>query len=87
MKIKSLIKYGLRFILLQAVLSIVLIWYFDNYLIISQDQKFLIYLSLVDDWERFYSFFPLKYVTVDTVLVLMVFIFLFVLYSTSFIPM
>jgi lipopolysaccharide/colanic/teichoic acid biosynthesis glycosyltransferase len=84
MKIKSLIKYGLRFILLQAVLSIVLIWYFDNYLIISQDQKYLIYLSLVDDWERFYPFFPLKYVTVDTVLVLMIFIFLFVLYSTKF---
>ena len=84
MKIKSLIKYGLRFILLQVVLSAVLIWYFDNYLIISQDQKFLIYLSLVDDWERFYSFFPLKYVTVDTVLVLMVFIFLFALYSTKF---
>ena len=84
MKIKSLIKYGLRFILLQAVLTIVLIWYFDNYLIISQDQKYLIYLSLVDDWERFYSFFPLKYVTVDTVLVTMVFIFLFTLYSTKF---
>ena len=84
MKIKSLIKYGLRFILLQVVLSAVLIWYFDNYLVISQDQKFLIYLSLVDDWERFYPFFPLKYVTVDTVLVLMVFIFLFALYSTKF---
>ena len=84
MKFISLIKYVLRFVFLQGSISFVLIWYFDNFLIINQNQKYEIYLALVDDWERFFPFFPLKYVTVDTVLIVLVFVFLIALYSTKF---
>ena len=84
MNFKSLIKYGIRFVFLQAIITAATIWYFDNFLIVSQELKYQIYLSLVEDRERFYPFFPLKYVTVDTVLVFLVFMFLFSLYSTKF---
>ena len=84
MKLKSLIKYAIRFVFLQTIITSITIWYFDNYLIVSQESKYQIYLSLVEDRDRFYPFFPLKYVTVDTVLAFLVFIFLFTLYSTKF---
>ena len=84
MKFINLARYVLRFIFLQTVISFVLIWYFDKFLIINSQQKYLIYLSLVDDWNRFFSFFPLQLVTVDTVLFLIVLVFLVTLYSTKF---
>ena len=84
MKIISLFKYGIRFLFLQTLITAVTIWYFDNYLIVSEELKYQIYLSLVEDRDRFFPFFPLKYVTVDTVLVFLIFIFLFTLYSTKF---
>ena len=84
MKFINLARYVLRFIFLQTVISSVLIWYFDKFLIINSQQKYLIYLSLVDDWNRFFSFFPLQLVTVDTVLFLIVLVFLVTLYSTKF---
>ena len=84
MKIINFLRYFFRFIFLQTVTTATLIWYFDNFLIISSEQKFLIYLELVDDWSRFYSFIPIQFVTVDTVLAILIFIFLFTLYTTSF---
>ena len=84
MKINNLLKYGLRFIFLQAVLTFVTIWYFDNYLFVSPELKYEVYLSLVEDRERFYQFFPLRFVTIDTVLALLIFIFLIILYTTNF---
>ena len=84
MKINNFIKYFLRFSFLQIVISYTTIWYFDKFTFISPEHKFNIYLKVVEDYERFYSFFPLSWVTIDAVFVLITLIFLIVLYTTKF---
>ena len=84
MNFLSLVKYVVRFAFLQVIITSVFIWYFDNFLIFNQEQKFNLYLNLTEDRDRFLQFVPLKYITVDLVLVIIVFLFLIVLYSTKF---
>jgi len=83
-KIKSLAKYILRFAFLQVLISFLTIWYFDNFLILSQEDKFQLYQNLVEDRNRFLPFIPENLITVDLVLVIITFLFLIVLYSTKF---
>ena len=84
MKFKSLIKYVLRFIFLQAALTYFIIFYFDNFLISSQDFKQAIYLNLAEDSTRFLPFLNIEIITVDSFFAVMVFFFLIILYSTKF---
>lgn len=84
MKINSLIKYIVRFLFLQVVVSYLTIWYFDNYLIFTGEDKYNLYLGLVEDRNRFVPFIPVEFITVNLILVLIVFLFLVVLYSTRF---
>ena len=84
MKLKNIIKYLIRFLFLQGVISVVTIWYFDNFVFINAEHKFEIYLNLVEDRERFYNFLPLSWITIDALLVLLISIFLVILYSTKF---
>ena len=84
MKFNSLIKYALRFIFLQGVLTSFIIFYFDNFLISSQDFKEEIYLNLVEDTTRFLPFINTESITVDAFLIFMVFMFLIILYTTKF---
>ena len=84
MKFNSLIKYALRFIFLQGVLTFFVIFYFDNFLISNQDFKQAIYLNLVEDATRFLPFINIELITVDAFFALMVFFFLLILYSTKF---
>ena len=84
MKINSLLKYLIRFVFLQILITAVTIWYFDNFLLFSNADKFQLYLSLVDDRNRFLTFLPLNLITVDAVLALIIFLFLILLYSTNF---
>ena len=84
MKVKSILKYFLRFVTLQAILTTLIIFYFDNYLISNQDFKQTIYLNLVEDTQRFLPFINIELITVDLFLSLMIFIFLIILYSTKF---
>ena len=84
MKINSLIKYIVRFLFLQVVVSYLTIWYFDNYLIFNGEDKYNLYLRLVEDRNRFVPFIPVEFITVNLILVLIVFLFLVVLYSTRF---
>ena len=65
MKINSLIKYALRFIFLQGVLTSFIIFYFDNFLISNQDFKQAIYLNLVQDANRFLPFLDIEIITID----------------------
>jgi len=83
-KINSLLKYLIRFTFLQILITAVTIWYFDNFLLFSNADKFQLYLSLVDDRNRFLTFIPLNLITVDAVLALITFLFLILLYSTNF---
>ena len=84
MRVKSILKYFLRFVVLQAILTTLLIFYFDNYLISNQDFKQIIYLNLVEDIQRFLPFMNIEFVTIDLFLSLMILVFLIILYSTKF---
>ena len=84
MKVKSIIKYFLRFVILQAILTTLLIFYFDNFLISDVEFKQIIYLNLVEDIRRFLPFINIRFVTVDLFLSLMILVFLIILYSTKF---
>ena len=84
MKIKALAKYSIRFLMLQGILTAFTIFYFDNYLIWSQEFKREIYLNLLEDKERFFPLLSDSLISVDLVLALLIFIFLLLLYSTKF---
>ena len=84
MKLLSLIKYFVRFLFLQVLITAVAIWYFDNYVFFSSEHKFELYLNLLEDRERFYSFIPRSWITIDGLIFLLVTIFMIILYSTKF---
>jgi lipopolysaccharide/colanic/teichoic acid biosynthesis glycosyltransferase len=83
-RIKNLLKYLIRFIFLQTTISIITIQFFDNFIFLNPEHKFNVYLNLVEDWERFYSFIPLQLITLDGLFVALIFVFLIILYSTKF---
>ena len=84
MNIKSISKYFLRFVILQTILTMIFISYFDNYLISNKEFKEIIYLNLIEDVERFLPLFNTEIISVDLFLSVMMFIFLIILYSTKF---
>jgi len=83
-KLNNLIKYIIRFIFLQSILTFTTIYYFDNFLISNNAYKQIIYLNLVEDIQRFMPFFNSDFISVDAILIILVFIFLIILYSTRF---
>jgi lipopolysaccharide/colanic/teichoic acid biosynthesis glycosyltransferase len=84
MKLKSIFKYLVRFIFLQSIIFFTTVWYFDNFVFLNAEHKFSIYLNLIEDRERFYSFIPISWVTIDALFFILVFLFLIILYSTKF---
>ena len=84
MKLNNLIKYIIRFIFLQSILTFTTIYYFDNFLISNNAYKQIIYLNLVEDTQRFMPFINTDSISVDAILIIVVFIFLIILYSTRF---
>ena len=84
MKLSSVIKYAVRFIFLQVFLSAFSIYFFDNFLIKNVQTKNLIFENLIEDINRFVPFVNSSFVTVDAFIVLVIFIFLIILYSTKF---
>jgi lipopolysaccharide/colanic/teichoic acid biosynthesis glycosyltransferase len=83
-RLNNLIKYIIRFTFLQSILTIITIYYFDNFLISNNAFKQIIYLNLVEDIQRFLPFINANSISIDAVFVLLVFIFLIILYSTKF---
>jgi len=83
-KLKNILKYLIRFLFLQTFISFVTILYFDNFVFLSSDHKFEIYLNLVEDRTRFYNFIPLSWITIDALIVFLVTLFLIILYTTKF---
>ena len=84
MKLKNYLKYVLRFTLLQSMLTLITIYYFENYLISNQGYKEIIYLNLVEDFQRFFPFINSDFISIDLVLSTLIFFFLIILYSTKF---
>ena len=81
---KNLLKYIFRFVFIQISTVTFSIWYFDNFLLVGNEDKFLLYQNLVEDWNKFYNFIPLEYVTVDTLIVVIVSIFIIILFTSNF---
>ena len=84
MKVKNLFKYLIRYTFLQTILSFITINYFDRFLFLNKDQKYESYLLIYEDYERFFSFLPANLITIDLVLMLIIFIFLGLLYASNF---
>ena len=84
MKLNNLIKYSIRFAFLQSILTFTTIYYFDNFLISNDEFKQIIYFNLVEDIQRFMPFINSNLISIDAVLVFLIFIFLIILYSTKF---
>jgi lipopolysaccharide/colanic/teichoic acid biosynthesis glycosyltransferase len=84
MQLINLLKYLIRFLFLQSLIFFTTVSYFDNLVFMNAEHKFLIYLNLVEDRERFYNFVPISWITIDGLIFLLVFIFLIILYSTKF---
>ena len=84
MKINSILKYFVRLMFLQSLITFVTIWYFDNFVFLNEEHKYNIYLNLVEDRERFYSIIPLSWITIDGLIFVLVALFLVLLYSTKF---
>jgi lipopolysaccharide/colanic/teichoic acid biosynthesis glycosyltransferase len=81
---KNILKYLIRFVFLQSLISVIMIYSFDNYIFLNTDHKYSIYLKLIEDRNRFYSFIPESIVTIDLLFILIVFVFLILLYSSKF---
>ena len=84
MKINSLIKYSIRFLTLQFILTFLTIYYFDNFLVPSNDYRLQIDANLLEDKERFYPFVAEEFIKIDIFISLFIFAFLVFLYSTKF---
>ena len=85
MNLKELIKYFLRFLTLQIILTSLTIFYFDRFLIGDYKDGYGIIISnLIEDRDRFYSFMPNQFLKIDLYLSVFVFVFLIILYSTRF---
>ncbi|MDB3961087.1 sugar transferase [Acidimicrobiia bacterium] len=84
MKYKSFIKYSIRFLTLQIILTFITIYYFDNFLIPSNDYRIQIDANLLEDKNRFFVFISDEFVKVDIFLGIFIFLFLIFLYSTKF---
>ena len=64
MKINNILKYFVRLMFLQFLITFFTIWYFDNFVFLSKEHKYNIYLKLVEDRERFYNIIPLSWITI-----------------------
>ena len=84
MKINNILKYFVRLMFLQFLITFFTIWYFDNFVFLNEEHKYNIYLNLVEDRERFYSIIPLSWITIDGLIFVLVALFLVLLYSTKF---
>jgi len=84
-KILKKLKYFLRFLLLQSILTWFTIFYFDNFLIGNyRDGLLEIFNNLLEDRNRFWNFVPKEFIKIDIFLAIFIFIFLIILYSTKF---
>ena len=85
MGLSNVLKYFLRFLLLQVIITSITIWYFDTFLIGDYLNGYDIILrNLLEDRLRFYNFIPYNFVKIDVYLAIFVFIFLILLYSSNF---
>ena len=79
------IKYGIRFLILQGLLTSFSIFYFDRFLIGDYYDGYLIIRdNLLEDRDRFYPFISNNFIKSDIYIAIFIFLFLVILYSTKF---
>ena len=79
------IKYGIRFLFLQILLTFFTIFYFDRFLIGNYFDGYLIIRdNLLEDRDRFYPFISNDFIKTDIYIAIFIFLFLVILYSTKF---
>jgi len=92
MRLGSYVKYSVRFLFLQTLLTYLTINYLNTFLV-SKDfceqcvgNSFLIQINnnLWEDRNRFFSFIPEQYINIDIFIAVFIFVFLVILYSTKF---
>jgi len=92
MKVSSYLKYIVRFVFLQSLLTYLTIYYFNTYLITNKycelcvGNSFLLQINnnLWEDRNRFFPFVSENLITIQNFLTIFIFIFLIILYSTKF---
>lgn len=84
MNYSSLLKYFLRFFILQALLTTLTIYYFNKFLIPSNDYRLQIDANLLEDKNRFFYLLSDEFVKIDIFIGCFIFLFLIFLYSTKF---
>ena len=92
MKINSYVKYLIRFLFLQVVLTVTTIYYFNKFLIsekiceacVGGSFRLQIINNIWEDRNRFFRFLNEDLVTVENFIGIFIFIFLIILYSTKF---
>ena len=92
MKLSGFLKYGLRFVFLQLLLTYFTIFYLNKFLISEArcdycagfSFRMQINNNLWEDRNRFFSFIDERFITVESFFIAFIFIFLIILYSTKF---
>ena len=84
MNYSSLLKYFLRFFILQALLTTLTIYYFNKFLIPSNEYRLQIDANLLEDKNRFFYLLSDEFVKIDIFIGFFIFLFLIFLYSTKF---
>jgi lipopolysaccharide/colanic/teichoic acid biosynthesis glycosyltransferase len=92
MRVTSYLKYGIRFLFLQILLTYSSIYYLNNFLVSKKicegclGRSFLLQINnnLWEDRNRFYTLIPERFVDIEIFLGLFIFLFLILLYSTKF---
>ena len=85
MGFKKYVKYGIRFLILQSLLTSFSIFYFDRFLIGDYFDGYLIIRdNLLEDRDRFYPFISNDFIKSDIFIAIFIFVFLVILYSTKF---
>lgn len=92
MKISSYLKYIIRFVFLQGLLTYLSIYYFNTFLITNKycelcvGNSFLLQINnnLWEDRNRFFPFVSENLITIQNFLAIFIFLFLIILYSTKF---
>ena len=92
MKINSYVKYLVRFLFLQVILTFTTIYYFNKFLIsekiceacVGGSFRLQIVNNIWEDRNRFFRFLNEDLVTIENFIGIFIFIFLIILYSTKF---
>ena len=92
MKINSYVKYLVRFLFLQVILTVTTIYYFNKFLIsekiceacVGGSFRLQIINNIWEDRNRFFRFLNEDLVTIENFIGIFIFIFLIILYSTKF---